>query len=963
MRKYLAMIVVAVLFMADLWFLFSSGAISTFFEPDLALSALQSENVRLGLAQEIAALAGLPEDLEKAVSEALYRVLSTSDASTVRPVLKTILPALKSYLLSSRRPQGELFLNITPIKEPLIEDLEKSSPKVAEEIKTTIPDRVDVSEYMYIVLPESTIQAFRIAGTMPRIAGAVVVLMTVACLFLHRFSARGLKTAGGALGLSSVTAAVSACILPRTAKTAALSWVLAGIEVPGDIRRTVLDAGMGLLAGNIGKAALLLLIPAGGLCLAGLFNLPEKLAARRRTRLASIAPGKTPGARRIRESSQPASGVVAGWMLKLAQRFREDAVGFEQLRLTPEYRALNRKRAIVSVVGHVLVYALLLAAIPLFFRPGLRVPFPPYGEDQMEKLAHVYNGKLSFSGDNAFNYLATFIRDNPQRQVNTPGGDGSAVWIQKEFACMGLKTRLEKFTFVLKPPQSMLQDRSLLGTTVADLTVPYEGTNVIAESPGKIGDVILIGAHRDTAGKYPGAEDNASGTASMLELARVLSSGEHLYTYVFVSFDGEEAGLKGSEAFVSMNREMPVRLAIVLDMTGYKGANTVGFYPTDTGRAQAPLWTVVLANHVLKSGFNLSPFYWDANPVETDSSVVLYWQARLKKTSGRIPTDSEPFVNAGIPAIGIMAARAGTSPNSLAGRVIHGDEDVLDQVSSRTLELTGRFVEEYVRTLESTAEKAAQAGFADRMDPSAFFGKGELGSGFYLITPGSILPPGVLRGLTVYCVVLALFLVALTFVSAPGNFRHLAGFAAMELPWLPTVAVLAWTSAALPGFLSSPSALPVPFFLVHSLWFVVSLGGTLLLTSLRARFLRQTGLPYSWVTIRQKQLLNLIYCALLLCLLPASNTFIAFEIILLPLFFFGRINYDSEAGRAIWLVGLGFWLFSKFIGSGNWLKGFLYNAPVMPSTTVLFLSTLSWMLTLLYVASTPPSRQSVVSFS
>jgi Peptidase family M28 len=87
-------------------------------------------------------------------------------------------------------------------------------------------------------------------------------------------------------------------------------------------------------------------------------------------------------------------------------------------------------------------------------------------------------------------------------------------------------------------------------------------TNVIGMLPGRDQELrkelILIGAHRDHFGQqagllFPGADDNASGTSVMLELARMLSQSatSPKRTILFVSFDGEERGLLGSTLYVS----------------------------------------------------------------------------------------------------------------------------------------------------------------------------------------------------------------------------------------------------------------------------------------------------------------------------------------------------------------------------------------------------------------------------
>jgi Zn-dependent M28 family amino/carboxypeptidase len=73
--------------------------------------------------------------------------------------------------------------------------------------------------------------------------------------------------------------------------------------------------------------------------------------------------------------------------------------------------------------------------------------------------------------------------------------------------------------------------------------------NVVATLPGTSlsEEQILVTAHFDSRGG-PGASDNGSGTAAVMELARVLSRHAFVRTLVFVLFSGEEYGLLGSHA-------------------------------------------------------------------------------------------------------------------------------------------------------------------------------------------------------------------------------------------------------------------------------------------------------------------------------------------------------------------------------------------------------------------------------
>jgi aminopeptidase YwaD len=87
-----------------------------------------------------------------------------------------------------------------------------------------------------------------------------------------------------------------------------------------------------------------------------------------------------------------------------------------------------------------------------------------------------------------------------------------------------------------------------LDVNVQEQTVT--GRNIIARMKGVTQPQMIIGGHYDSVPGSPGANDNASGTAVVLEMARRLSSTPTTRQVWFVAFDGEEEGLHGSRAFV-----------------------------------------------------------------------------------------------------------------------------------------------------------------------------------------------------------------------------------------------------------------------------------------------------------------------------------------------------------------------------------------------------------------------------
>ncbi len=82
---------------------------------------------------------------------------------------------------------------------------------------------------------------------------------------------------------------------------------------------------------------------------------------------------------------------------------------------------------------------------------------------------------------------------------------------------------------------------------------------------------ILIGAHYDAVPGTPGADDNATGVAALLELARALADTPAKHPVQLVAFDMEEYGLLGSTQYAAdlRQQQQPLRLMISLEMLGY----------------------------------------------------------------------------------------------------------------------------------------------------------------------------------------------------------------------------------------------------------------------------------------------------------------------------------------------------------------------------------------------------------
>ncbi len=82
----------------------------------------------------------------------------------------------------------------------------------------------------------------------------------------------------------------------------------------------------------------------------------------------------------------------------------------------------------------------------------------------------------------------------------------------------------------------------------------------------------IVGAHFDSVGN-PGADDDASGVALLLEAARILTQYDSDYTIRFVAFDREEQGLVGSDAYVADHIEDDILGMIQADMICWEGGS------------------------------------------------------------------------------------------------------------------------------------------------------------------------------------------------------------------------------------------------------------------------------------------------------------------------------------------------------------------------------------------------------
>lgn len=191
------------------------------------------------------------------------------------------------------------------------------------------------------------------------------------------------------------------------------------------------------------------------------------------------------------------------------------------------------------------------------------------------------------------------------------------------------------------------------------------GYNVIGTLKGKTDETIVLGGHYDSVSAGPGAGDNASGTAVVLELARALAKKpQPEHTLVFVAFDAEELGLFGSRAYVNdLSDEQlgEMRAMLNFDMLGAGGG---------------PL--ILMGNG-------------DIALLARSSAQQLGIDARNGNMPANAGSDHESFARKGVDTVFFMRNYD----------LLHTPQDTIDQVNETYLDEAGRVAERVLERLDA----------------------------------------------------------------------------------------------------------------------------------------------------------------------------------------------------------------------------------------------------------------------
>jgi Zn-dependent M28 family amino/carboxypeptidase len=287
-----------------------------------------------------------------------------------------------------------------------------------------------------------------------------------------------------------------------------------------------------------------------------------------------------------------------------------------------------------------------------------------------------YNKKTGFDGEKALAHVKAQVEFGP-RPAGSKGSEKTGAYIKRELESYGLKTTLDVFT--PETPHGKVKMK-----------------NIIAELPGETSDIIIVSSHYDTKDfkdfTFVGANDGGSSTGALLEIARVMAAdaaagrAKRRFTYQFVFFDGEEAFCQewseclngedntyGSRHMVEQLKKEKqlnrIKALILLDMVGDKDLK-IKREDNSSRRLVDAIWTTARDNGFAR--------YF---PYEEHS----------------LTDDHIPFLEAGVEAVDLIDFDYGVEENTFW----HTEQDTLDKISARSLEIVGEVVLQSLPRIEA----------------------------------------------------------------------------------------------------------------------------------------------------------------------------------------------------------------------------------------------------------------------
>jgi hypothetical protein len=240
----------------------------------------------------------------------------------------------------------------------------------------------------------------------------------------------------------------------------------------------------------------------------------------------------------------------------------------------------------------------------------------------------------AFDGATAASLASDLASRYPNRMPGTPGAKGAEEWFRQQLAPYGFEVRADRFAATIHGRR----------TTLVNLVAEKAGLSPRAE--------IVVMAHRDNSGAPGGGlDDNASGTAALIELARAYAptaAAQRIklpYSLVFLSTDGAAEGARGAAHFAAEPGARQSILAVVnLDSVGGSGRPRM-VLAGDSARSPAPGLVETVRSALARVGGG-------------DPSRPSGIQQLLGLAFPFSPYEQAPFVSRGIPAVTVTTAGA-----------------------------------------------------------------------------------------------------------------------------------------------------------------------------------------------------------------------------------------------------------------------------------------------------------------
>ncbi|MGH7516426.1 MAG: M28 family peptidase, partial [Gemmatimonadales bacterium] len=260
------------------------------------------------------------------------------------------------------------------------------------------------------------------------------------------------------------------------------------------------------------------------------------------------------------------------------------------------------------------------------------------------------------------------------RLTGTPGADSAAAYIARRFAETGLVPLAEGWfqDFVVSPDAPAARHAPVAGA---------RGRNVIGvlrgSDPRLRREAVVVGAHYDhlglggvfaldpdsTGAVHNGADDNASGTAALIDIARRLSRRPPARSVIFIAFGGEELGLLGSAHYVrEAGSGARIAAMLNLDMVGRLRDGRLIVYGTGSATEFSPLLDSL--NRAAKLELALRPDGYgpsDQSSFYAAGVPVLHFFTNVHEDYHRSTDDWQKIDAAGLERVAGFAANVATA--------------------------------------------------------------------------------------------------------------------------------------------------------------------------------------------------------------------------------------------------------------------------------------------------------------